>query len=614
MNRHREYTVGTPSFPRLRVSHRLLSPTRGPSRNHDAGEWREAHQWSAGEPSSRARSAAVLATGVVVFSAILFATPAAHAAPVAAADQVRATTASDGRIAPRLQNLGTYARKASTANPQAQTYFNQGLVLAYAFNHAEAVRSFREAARLDPDFAMAFWGEAYALGPNINAPMDPAAVPPAWTAIQQAMAKKAGATTVERALIEAMAKRYAPDPKADRAALDRAYADAMRDLARRHATDADVLAIAAESLMDTRPWNYWTNDGNPRPDTLDVLAFIEQAITLDPNHPLALHLHIHALEASRQPERAIASAERLGGTVPGAGHLVHMPSHLFFRVGRYRDAIDANLQAVAVDEDYISQCRAQGLYPAAYYPHNIHFLWIAYAFEGQSGEAIKAARAAAAKPHGEMAHPLQQFIVAPLHTLVRFARWDDILAEPEPPENLKFVAAIWHYARGMALAAREQLDAAEAELAAMRTTLADPGFPADLGLVNSPPARIAEIGVRTLAGQIAAARGNHDLALAELSTAVRIEDSLTYNEPPDWPFPARHYLGAELLAASRPIEAEAVYLEDLARHPRNAWSLLGLTQALGAQGTERQADLQEAVVRRDALWPQADVKLASSKW
>lgn len=614
MNCHIECAAEIPSFPRLRVSPLSFFPMGGPSRNHDAGGPRGPHQWTAGERTPRALSAAVLTTAVVMLSAILFATPTAQAAPATATDQVPATTASDGRIAPRLQNLGAYSRKASTANPMAQTYFNQGLVLAYAFNHAEAVRSFREAARLDPDFAMAFWGEAYALGPNINAPMDPAAVSPAWTAIQHAMAKKAGVTAVERALIEALAKRYAPDPKADRATLDRAYADAMRDLARRHATDADVLAMAAESLMDTRPWNYWTNDGNPRPDTLDVLAFIEQAIAVDPNHPLALHLHIHALEASQQPERAIASADRLGGTVPGAGHLIHMPSHLFFRVGRYRDAIDANLKAVAVDEDYISQCRAQGLYPAAYYPHNIHFLWIAYAFEGQSGEAIRAARAAASKPHGEMAHPLQQFIVAPLHTLVRFARWDDILAEPKPPENLKFVAATWHYARGMALAAREQLDAAEAELAAMRTAMADPGFPADLVLVNSPPARIAEIGVHTLAGQIAAARGNHDQALAELATAVRVEDSLTYNEPPDWPFPARHYLGAELLAAGQPIEAEAVYFEDLARHPRNAWSLEGLVQALRAQGTERQADLKEAAARRDALWPQADVKLASSKW
>lgn len=555
--------------------------------------------------SSRTHRIKATATAMLL-TAIWCAAP-----PLQAAD---APATSDGRIAPRLQNLGTYSRQAATTNPQAQTYFDQGLVLAYAFNHAEAVRSFREAARLDPDFAMAFWGEAYALGPNINAPMDPGAVSPAWAAIQQALAKKAGATQIERALIEALAKRYAVDPNADRATLDRAYANAMRDLARRHAGDADVLAIAAESLMDTRPWNYWTNDGNPRPDTLDVLAFIEQAIVIDPNHPLALHLHIHALEASQQPERAIASADRLGGTVPGAGHLIHMPSHLFFRVGRYRDAIDANLKAVAVDEDYISQCRAQGLYPAAYYPHNIHFLWIAYAFEGQSGEAIKAAWTAASKPHGEMAHPLQQFIVAPLHTLVRFARWDDILAEPKPPENLKFVAAAWHYARGMALAARDQLDAAEAELVAVRAAIADPAFPADLVLVNSAPSRIAEIAVHTLAGQIAAARGHHDQALAELAAAVRVEDSLTYNEPPDWPFPARHYLGAELLAAGRPVEAEAVYFEDLERHPRNAWSLQGLVQALQAQGAERQTDLKEVESRRSAVWPQADVKLASSKW
>jgi tetratricopeptide (TPR) repeat protein len=558
-----------------------------------------------------------MAAAAVLASAAAF---AQHDAPGASGGDAGKTqrgleaTTREGRVSPRLQNLGSYSRKVTTKDPMAQTYFNQGLILAYAFNHAEAVRSFREVARIDPDCAMAFWGEAYALGPNINAPMDEGAVTPAWAAIQNAIEKKAGATEIERALIDAMAKRYAPDPKADRAPLDRAYADAMRDLARRYPDDADVLAIAAESLMDTRPWYYWTNDGNPRPDTLDVLTFVERAIAISPSHPLALHLQIHALEASQEAERAVASAERLGSVVPGAGHLVHMPSHLFFRVGRYRDAIDANLKAVQVDEDYISQCRAEGIYPAAYYPHNIHFLWIAYAFEGQSGEALKAARTAASKPHGEMAHALQQFVVAPYHTLVRFARWDEILAEPRPADDLKFVGAAWRYARGMALVAQGRPDEADVELEALRATIADPEFPADLVLVNAPPSRLAEIAVRVLSGQIADARGDRERAIAEFSAAARLEDSLIYNEPPDWPFPTRHYLGAALLAAGRLVEAEAVYFEDLHRHPGNAWGLLGLTQALKGQGEARRRDLEEAESRLAKAWPRADVKLTSSKW
>ena len=519
----------------------------------------------------------------------------------------------DGRLAPRLQDLGAHSRRVSTRDPLAQRYFDQGLVLAYAFNHAEAVRSFREAQRIDPDCAMAYWGEAYALGPNINAPMDATAVSPAWIAIQRAIGLGVKAGPVERDLIAAQAKRYTEHASADRSALDRAYAAAMQELARKYPDDADIQAIAAESIMDTDPWNYWTNDGNPRPYTADVLALIERALALDPDHPMALHLHIHAIEASQDPARAVRSGERLGAVVPGAGHLVHMPSHIFFRVGRYADAVSANLRAIEVDEDYLTQCRAQGIYPAAYYPHNVHFLWIAHSYLGRSADALEAARKTAAAAHHPMPLPLDQFHAAPLHTLVRFARWDEILREPQPQASQLYLTVVWRYARGMALAARADPAAAELELRELRAVLVRPDFPAQMLMANSPPLRLAQIAERVLAGEAALARKDLGSGVEALASAVRLEDSLMYNEPPDWPYPARHWLGAALLAADRPVEAESVYLEDLRRHPNNGWALFGLVQALRAQGAGRSADLAQAAARLARAWETADVELRSSK-
>jgi tetratricopeptide (TPR) repeat protein len=519
----------------------------------------------------------------------------------------------DGRLAPRLQDLGTHTRAVSTRDPLAQRYFDQGLVLAYAFNHAEAVRSFREAQRIDPACAMAYWGEAYALGPNINAPMDPSAVSPAWAALQKASAPGTNASPVERDLIAAQAARYSEHPVADRSALDRAYAEAMQALARKHPGDADVLALAAESIMDTDPWNYWTNDGHPRPYTGDVVALIERALAVDPGHPMALHLHIHALEASQDPARAVPSGERLARAVPGAGHLVHMPSHVFFRVGRYADAITANRQAIEIDEGYIAQCRAQGIYPAAYYPHNVHFLWIAHSYLGQSEAALEAARKTAAAAHHPMPLPRDQFHAAPLHTLVRFARWDEILREPRPAPDQAYLTGIWHYARGMALAARGDASAAQREHDQLRAVLSRPDFPQQMLMANSPPLRLAQIADAMLTGEIARARGDLDGAIAGFASAVRLEDSLLYNEPPDWPYPARHWLGAALLVADRPIEAESVYLEDLRRRPGNGWALFGLVQALRAQGDARRADAEQAQARLARAWETADVKLSSSR-
>ncbi len=545
--------------------------------------------------------------------ALLIAPAGTIAQPEPARAGAKGTTL-DGHLSPRLHSLGTYSRKVSTTNANAQKFFDQGLVLAYAFNHAEAVRSFKEAARLDPNLAMAYWGEAYALGPNINAPMDETAVPPAYEAIQKAVSLKAGASEVERAMIDAMATRYAKDPKADRAALDKTYADAMRALASKYPQDADILSIAAESIMDTDPWNYWTNDGSPRPYTRDVIGLIEKAIAINSNHPLALHLHIHALEASQEAFRAVGAAERLGALAPGAGHLVHMPSHIFFRVGRYGEAEQSNIKAIAADEGYIAQCNAQGIYPAAYYPHNIHFLWIAQTYQGKSRDAIAAADKCASKPPGEMHAGLQQFLTAPYYARVRFAKWDQLLAMPKPGEELAFLTGVWHFGRGMALANTGKADEAESELASLKAVVERADFPKELILVNSRPSTLMGIAEHLVSGSIAEARGDWDTAIAAYGAAVRLEDSTTYNEPPDWPLATRHWLGSALLGADRPIEAEAVFLEDLRRRPENGWGLTGLVQALKAQGPDRMVDLTQAQARLEKAWAKADVKLAGAKW
>ena len=558
---------------------------------------------------------------VPIALATLFTLAAARAATaqheghtdVATAENLGATTTA-GALSPKLHDLGSYSRKASTRSAQAQTYFDQGLMLAYAFNHAEAQRAFREAQRLDPGFAMAWWGQAYVLGPNINAPMYEGAVGSAYEAVRKAVELEGKAKPWEQGLIAALAVHYGTDPKADRKPLDAAYARAMQDLATRHPKDPDILAMAAESIMDTDPWNYWTNDGHPRPYTEDVLRLIESALAVSPSHPLALHLHIHATEASQDPDRALASAEKLGRVAPGAGHLVHMPGHAFFRVGRYQDAVQANLDAIAVDESYITQCRAQGIYPAAYYPHNIHFLWIASAYLGKSADALDAAHKTASKAHPGLPLPTDQFLVTPLHTLVKFARWKDVLGYAQPPAENVFATGLWHFARGMALANTGDPGAAQAELEALRAARKNPAFPPQLLMVNSSPARLAEIAERSLAGEIAWQRGEKEKALAELDAAARLEDSLTYNEPPDWPFPVRHSLGALLLDLGRPVEAEAVYREDLRRRRENGWALFGLVQSLRAQGEDRATDLAQAEARFQKAWAKSDLALTSSRF
>ena len=517
----------------------------------------------------------------------------------------------NGEIAPRLQNLGTHAFPVSTQNADAQRFVNQGMNLAYAFNHAEARRAFREAARLDPSLAMAHWGQALVLGPNINALMESSEEPHALEHVTQAMSLRGNASPRELALIEALAKRYTGDAQ-HRQTNDKAYADAMREVHRRFPDDLDIAMLYVESMMDLRPWGYWMPDGQPHEGTAEIVALTEDVMRRNPKHPAALHMYIHLMEA-HHADKAEAAADALLPLLPAAGHMVHMPGHIYQRVGRYNDAIHSNELAIAADEDYISQCQAQGLYPMGYYPHNIHFLWFSATFDGQSARAIEAARKVAAKVDDEVLKTVPitaGFRVVPYLALTRFGKWDEMLREPEPPANA-YLRAMWHYARGLAFVAKNQLDAANGELAKLTALLPDPSLDGPLFSPNVARSVLA-IGPEVLRGEIAAARGEHDKAIAHIEKAVRLEDALVYTEPSEWHYPPRHLLGVLLLEAGRAAEAETVYWEDLRRNRDNGWALFGLVQALKAQSKTDAAALAEARFKK--AWERADITLTASRF
>ncbi len=521
--------------------------------------------------------------------------------------------APNGQLAPRLQNLGPHTFPVSTTHAEAQRFVNQGVNLAYAFNHAEARRAFREAARLDPSLAIAYWGQALVLGPNINAVMEPNEEPHAYEMVQQAKARIAKASPRERALIEALEKRYS-GKAADRTANDAAYADAMRAVQARFPNDADIAMLYVESLMDLRPWGYWMPDGRPHQYTAEAVALTERILAQNPKHPGALHMLIHLVESTTTPERAEQAADRLMPLMPAAGHMVHMASHIYQRVGRYADAITSNQLAVLADEDYITQCRAQGLYPMAYYPHNIHFLWFAATYDVQSGLAIDAAKKVAAKiPDAALTEMplLAGFRVVPYWANVRFGRWQEVLAEPAPPASSVFLTAAWHFARGMAFVATNKVTEAEASLTALVPLMSDKALDAPLFSPNTGRA-ILSIAPDVLAGEILAAKGQFDAAIARLEHATRLEDALVYTEPSEWVFPVRHSLGAVLLEAGRPDEAETVYWDDLKKNRENGWALTGLVQALKAQKKDGLAAIVDA--RRARAVARADVTLTGSRF
>ncbi len=522
--------------------------------------------------------------------------------------------------APLFDGMGVHQHPITTSDPWAQKYFNQGLIIDFAFNHAESIRSFKAAQTLDATCAMCYWGEALALGPNINvtsngkAIMSPQAQLDAYAAMQKALSLKAQASEPERDYIDALAQRYNGDPASARETQDMAYADAMRELHMKYPDDDDAAALFAEALMTTMPWDYWLDPENPRPHTVEVIAALETVLHRSPEHPLALHLYIHAVEASSTPQRAEAAADTLAHLVPGAGHLVHMPAHLYWRVGRYHDAAEANVRAAAVDEAYIAQCNAQGFYPALYYPHNIHFLWAASSMEGRSEVAIAAARRVAANVRLETIKEfpsVEFFHTIPLLALTQFGRWQEILQEPQPAAELDYSNAIWHYVRATAYARQGNLAAAKEEYAAL-VPLRESTKVHFLDTVDYPASQLLLIADELAQGEIALAQSDTAGAVVHFHNAVAAQDALPYTEPPFWYYPTRQSLGKAMLLAGDAAGAEAVFRRDLEIYKHNGWSMFGLIQSLKVQN--KTAEAEELQHHFDAVWAQADVELTSSRF
>ncbi len=530
-----------------------------------------------------------------------------------AAHRHHAQAVKDDQATPRLLNLGSHIFPVSTRNKLEQQYINQGMNLSYAFNHAEAGRAFREAARLDPSLAMAYWGQALVLGPNINAMMEPSDEARALALMEKAASLTAKATPRERALIGALEKRYTGNPE-QRAANDKAYADAMREVHARFPDDLDIAMLYVESMMDINAWGYWMRDGYPFEGTAEIVALTEEVIRRNPKHPGAVHLYIHLIEPTSTPERAEKAADTLLTLMPAAGHAVHMPSHIYQRVGRYADAITSNQLAIAADEDYLAHRHAQGVYPVMYAPHNIHFLWFAATADGQSQLAIESARKVAGTIDDAVLKEMPAtaaFRVVSYWALARFGRWNEILQEPALPSTNAFLKGGWHYVRGLAFVATRQLQKAEEELVALREIMKEGSL--DWPLMSPNTARaVLSIGPEVLAGEIAAARGQFDSAIARLERAIRLEDALIYTEPSEWQSSPRLVLGAILMESERAAEAEMVYWEELRRNRNTGWALYGLLQALRAQKKDDEAALIEA--RFKNAWERADVTLNASRF
>jgi tetratricopeptide (TPR) repeat protein len=519
-----------------------------------------------------------------------------------------------------LEGLGDYSFPVTSSHPEVQRWFDQALMLTYGFNHDAAERSFLRATQLDPSCAMCWWGAALVVGPHVNAGMDPANNDKAWQRLQRAIALAPSASTRERDFIGALSARYVQNPPADRKPLDEAYARATRELARKRPDDLDAATLHAEALMDLQPWAYYDDSYNPVGHTAEIVSVLESVMARDPDHAGALHLYVHAVEASADPSRGVAAADRLRELVPGSGHLVHMPAHIYARVGRWHDAVIANKRAIEADDAYLAACRgnAQGVYPLGYVPHNHHFLWFAASMEGDSATARAAAAHTAERTNlpelmrQEGFAGLQHFWMTPWFERVRFGRWDEIASLPNPAPDLPYVTAIWHYAQGVAAVRQDRLDDAQRHLDALRPAASDPLFDTLTMWDRYPLTHAVRIAERSVAAELAAARGDRAAAIAALREAVAIEDTIPYDEPPGWHAPVRHSLGAVLLADGRAADAEAVYREELRRNPGNGWSLHGLALALEAQ--DRADDAADARRQRDGAWQHADVQLVASRF
>jgi tetratricopeptide (TPR) repeat protein len=502
-----------------------------------------------------------------------------------------------------MTGLGDLHHPVSTNNPEAQNFFDQGLRLIYAFNHDEAARSFAHAAELDPKLAMAYWGVAEAVGPNYNDPASDDRFMRAHEAIQKAVDLSANASPSEQAYIQAMAKRFPTNPKADRRKAAEEYHDAMRQVAKKYPDDLDAATLFAEAGMNLHPWGLWHHDGTPEAGTEEIVATLESVIKRDPNHMGAVHYYIHAVEASPSPERALAGANRLAALAPAAGHIVHMPAHVYIRTGDYEAAVKTNQEAAAVDRAYIQSSGAQGIYPMMYYSHNLHFIAMCASMNGDYAEAKKNADMLASHvgPAVKMMPPLEGFMTIPMAVDVRFRKWDDILNMAQPDPAMKITTVFWHFARGMALAGKGRVSEAEAEYKvvsdAEKATSPDVVFAMP---INNKAKDIMKISEDVLGAKIAMAKKDNAGAIAMLTEAVSIQDSLKYGEPPDWFFPVRESLGAALLMNGDAAGAEKTFRADLDRNPRNPRSLFGLQQALKAQGKNYDASFLQK--QFDTAW------------
>jgi tetratricopeptide (TPR) repeat protein len=528
-----------------------------------------------------------------------------------AAAQQNSTSSPPAKTATLMRGLGDLQHPVSTKNPAAQKFFDQGLRLVYAFNHDEAARSFQHAAKLDPTMAMAYWGIAEAVGPNYNDPANEPRRKQAYDAIQKALQLSANAPASERAYIEALAQRYSDDPNADLRQLAVNYANAMREVTKTYPDDLDAATLFAEAMMNLHPWGLWEADGTPEEGTEEVISVLESVIRRDPNHMGAVHYYIHAVEASSNPDRALASANRLAVLAPAAGHLVHMPAHIYIRTGYYDAAIKTNEKAAAADRAYIEASGVQGLYPMMYYSHNLHFIAISAGMTGQFSEAKRAAAQLAdnVRLHVKDMPPLEPFMTMPTAVLIRFHRWHDILQLPAPDPSMKIETSFWHFARGMAFAGIGKLSEAQAEhgklVAIENATPADALYSMP---INNKTRDILKIADNLLAAKIAMAQGDSASAISTLHEAVAVQDALNYGEPPDWFFPVRESLGAVLLRSANTVEAEKVFREDLQRNPRNPRSLFGLRESLKAQKRDYDAHFVDTQFR--AAWKAADTQLS----
>ena len=508
-----------------------------------------------------------------------------------------------------VTGLGDLHHPVSTHNPQAQQFFDQGLRYIYAFNHDEAARSFQHAAELDPKLAMAYWGVAEAVGPNYNDPADPERYKHAHDAVQKAVDLSSGASPSEQAYIQAMAKRFPADPNSDLKKAAEEYHDAMRQVSAQFPDDLDAATLFAESGMNLHPWGLWHQDGTPEAGTDEIVATLESVMKRDPNHLGAIHYYIHSVEASNNPERALAGANKLAALAPGAGHIVHMPAHVYIRTGDYDAAVKTNEQAAEVDRAYIKATGVQGIYPMMYYSHNLHFVAMCGAMNGRYIEARKNADLLAANvgPHVKEMPPLEGFMTIPMAVEIRFHHWNEILKMPAPDASMKTATVFWHFGRGLALAGTEKITEAEAEYRVVAD--AEAATPPDVIFqmpINNKAKDIMKIAEDVLGARIAMAKKETGAAIVMLRQAVAIQDTLKYGEPPDWFFPVRESLGGALLMNGDAAGAEKVFRADLDRNPRNPRSLWGLHQTLLQQ--KRDYDAGFVQKQFEASWkggPQA---------